>query len=840
MAQSLSSSPAFDCRIIMASSVGVSEQTYSESVVNSMKTFDASTLSRLTGPELYPPTLWKDDFIESLRIGSEAFSDDNDNRIETLITEIKAMFCSMSDGEISPSAYDTAWIARVSAIDGFARPQFPQALEWVLNNQLADGSWGEESVFLAYDRVLNTLASVITLKAWNTGNVHVQKGLDFIRKHAEEMVDEAENHTRPSKFDMVFPAMLNDAKSLGLNLPYELPVMKQIAHKREAKLKEITIDVLHSVPTALLSSLEGLQDLVLDWRKILKLQSNDGSLLNSPAATACAFMHTGDKKCLEFLSFVLSRFGDHVPCIYPVDLFERLWAVDTVERLGIDRHFKTEIKEALDYVYRYWDERGMGFARESPVADIGVTAMGLRLLRLHGYDVSSDVLVNFKDENGEFLDSNGPAAQKASVSDMLNLFRCSQVTFPGEKLMQEASAFSKSHLRIVLQNKDNTLFPEERTAKKRLCGEVEYALDYPWHRNLPRVEARSYMEQYGINDLWVAKTVYRMPYVTNGKYLELAKLDFNKVQSLHRAELKQITRWWKACGFTHLTFTRQRPVEIFFSASATLFEPEFAACRIAYTKSACLAVILDDLYDAHASLQDAMLFTKAVKRWDLSLLDCLPGHMKICFLGLYNTINELGEQGLEAHGWDVLRYLRNVWESLLACTVKEAEWAEAKHVPPFQEYLQNGKVSVALATLLLHSVFFTGELLPEHILSELDFRSNFLHLVCLTGRLVNDARTFKDERDRGELASSIQCYIKDNPGCTEEEALNRIYDINESGLAQLNSEFVKPEPVLECYRKLLFNTARAAQLFYRNKDGFGMSVEDMEELVKKFLFENVA
>eukprot|EP01018_Ginkgo_biloba_P024270 Gb_16692 [translate_table: standard] len=93
-------------------------------------------------------------------------------------------------------------------------------------------------------------------------------GLNFIRKHAEEMVDEADNHTRLRKFDMVFPAMLNDVKSLGLDLLYELPIMKQIAHKREAKLKEITIDVLHSVPIALLPSLEGLQDLVLDCVKI--------------------------------------------------------------------------------------------------------------------------------------------------------------------------------------------------------------------------------------------------------------------------------------------------------------------------------------------------------------------------------------------------------------------------------------------------------------------------------------------------------------------------------------------------------------------------------------------
>jgi hypothetical protein len=42
-----------------------------------------------------------------------------------------------------------------------------------------------------------------------------------------------------------------------------------------------------------------------------------------------------------------------VPFTYPVDIFERLWVVDRLERLGISRYFKSEIQECLDYVYRY-------------------------------------------------------------------------------------------------------------------------------------------------------------------------------------------------------------------------------------------------------------------------------------------------------------------------------------------------------------------------------------------------------------------------------------------------------------------------------------------------------
>lgn len=44
------------------------------------------------------------------------------------------MFRDMVDGETNPSAYDTAWVAKIPAVDGSGHPQFPQTLEWILQN----------------------------------------------------------------------------------------------------------------------------------------------------------------------------------------------------------------------------------------------------------------------------------------------------------------------------------------------------------------------------------------------------------------------------------------------------------------------------------------------------------------------------------------------------------------------------------------------------------------------------------------------------------------------------------------------------------------------------------
>lgn len=214
---------------------------------------------------------------------------------------------------------------------------------------------------------------------------------------------------------------------------------------------------MHSRPTSLLYTLEGVSSLDLDWEKLLGLKSSDGSFLFSPSSTAFAYMQTGDETCLNYLKNVVQRFqggGTHkkvphihdflfgiffkswiarflllAPSGYPVDLFERIWAIDRLQRLGISRYFLKEIRDSSLYVYRYifptsfvshffrhayflwfefndntplrapisrhWTELGIGWARNSPVTDLDDTAMGFRILRLNGYDVCSGKKNNF-------------------------------------------------------------------------------------------------------------------------------------------------------------------------------------------------------------------------------------------------------------------------------------------------------------------------------------------------------------------------------------------------------------------------------------------------------------
>ncbi|KAK1629593.1 hypothetical protein QYE76_003908 [Lolium multiflorum] len=231
----------------------------------------------------------------------------NDENKETpQINDIRAMLRSIGDGEINISAYDTAWVALVKKMDGDHGPQFPSSINWIIQNQLPDGSWGDQAFFLVHDRMINTLACVIALKSWNIHKDKWEKGLSFIRENLWRLEDNELDDWMLGGFEITFPQLLDMAIDLGLDVPCDDPALQAIFAKRDLKLARFPKDLLHNEPTTLLFSIEGMKG--LDWKRLLKLQCPDGSIMSCPAPTAYALMKTGDKKCLEFLDGVINKF----------------------------------------------------------------------------------------------------------------------------------------------------------------------------------------------------------------------------------------------------------------------------------------------------------------------------------------------------------------------------------------------------------------------------------------------------------------------------------------------------------------------------------------------------
>nr|UVE15959.1 ent-copalyl diphosphate synthase [Leonurus japonicus] len=576
--------------------------------------------------------------------------------ISSLVEVIQSMLQSIGDGEITVSPYDTAWVALV-ADDG--RPQFPSSLDWISKNQLRDGSWGDARTFSIYDRIINTLACVVALKSWNIHPEKSHKGVSFIKKNIDKLEDENIEHM-PIGFEVALPSLIEIAKKLEIDIPDDGRGLQEIYARKELKLKRIPKDMMHELPTTLLHSLEGMPDLM--WQKLLKLQCQDGSFLFSPSSTAFALQQTQDHNCLKYLTNHVQKFNGGVPNVYPVDLFERLWAVDRIQRLGISRYFQAEIDECVSYVHRYWTDKGICWARNSVVQDIDDTAMGFRLLRLHGYEVTADVFKHFE-KGGEFFCFRGQSTQ--AVTGMYNLYRASQLMFPGEDILEDAANFSSKFLQ---QKRANNDLLDKWIITKDLPGEVGFALDVPWYASLPRVETRFYLEQYGgEDDVWIGKTLYRMPFVNNNKYLELAKLDYNNCQVLHQQEWRNIQKWYKSCGLGEWGLSERRALLAYFAAAASVYEPEKSEERLAWAKTAILVETITSHFDRQQlSREQKRAFLNEFEHG--SILKYVNGgrYKTRSIMGtLLRTINQVSLDILLAQGRDIHQPLLNAWHKWL-------------------------------------------------------------------------------------------------------------------------------------------------------------------------------
>eukprot|EP00253_Pinus_taeda_P014420 PITA_14420 len=253
-----------------------------------------------------------------------------------------------------------------------------------------------------------------------------------------------------------------------------------------------------------------------------------------------------------------------------------------------------------------------------------------------------------------------------------------------------------------------------------------------------------------------------------------------------------------------------------------------------------LVTVLDDIYDTFGTMDELQLFTAAVKRWDPSATEWLPEYMKGVYLVLYETVNEMAREADKSQGRDTINYARHAWGAFLDSFMKEAEWISTGYLPTFEEYYENGKVSFGYRIIQLQPTLALDIPLPHHILQEIDFPSRFNSLASAILRLKSDTRGYKAENARGEAASCISCYMKENPGLTEEEAVNHIHGLVNELIKELNWELLKTDSIVPISsKKHAFEITRAIHHGYKYRDGYSVTTNEMKNLVMKTVLEPV-
>ena len=295
---------------------------------------------------------------------------------------------------MGPSPYDIAWLARLrSSTNTGAR--WPELIEWLLENQHSNGSWGGKLEYY-HDRIICTLAAVIALRE-NGQSEPAHRAI----KHAERYLWR-HLHRLPhdpyelSGFELIFPTLLSEARGQGLDVPIHTCGYGKI---QSTKLRLIPPQMLYSRSISTVYSLEFLGQ-GGDIDRLHEAINISGSVGNSPATTAyylslCQSQGVQDERALGYLEMVQDL--DRVITVYPFHVFESSWVLNNLIFSGLSI---TELadRSVLDRLYAEMGPSGMALDPTFGIADGDITSVCCRVLLSAGYDIDPLILAGFQNQ----------------------------------------------------------------------------------------------------------------------------------------------------------------------------------------------------------------------------------------------------------------------------------------------------------------------------------------------------------------------------------------------------------------------------------------------------------
>jgi hypothetical protein len=311
--------------------------------------------------------------------------------VNDLKVEAKELLHGLGDGSGSDTAYDAAWVARLTNPGHPEEPLFPPVYEWLLRHQHADGSWGGQIPF-AHDRVISTLAALVTL----TGSSYRASESELAARRAivylnSEQPNLSADRVETQSFRLLLPELARQARALDLRLPYAQ--WGPFDRMRAAEPGRVPPVAVYTGPTALTHSLECLGD-SLCTSLVRRCRSSGGSYGASPSATAFVHSLLPDDETSQYLHRAVgSNRSGGAPSVYPSEIFDTSLVLSLLDPL---LHGEEEALAQVERLARAWSPLGVGGTGESNVPDAEATALVAGVLAGYGRAPDPGIFQSFE------------------------------------------------------------------------------------------------------------------------------------------------------------------------------------------------------------------------------------------------------------------------------------------------------------------------------------------------------------------------------------------------------------------------------------------------------------
>jgi len=298
---------------------------------------------------------------------------------------------SLRMGDMKGVAYDTAWIARCVNLPS---PLQSDALDWLLKNQLSDGSWGGVIEF-SYDRIISTISSLIALSksSIRSAEDNIVAGICYLPRSIDLLPSHKFDDT--VGFELIVPELFREGKEIGLAIP-ELPPSVSITSEMKNTLLGQISKKQAKILYAFSLEMFGTRSSCKTMKEYL---GKDGSVASSPSATAY-IIDKGCKPLRKTLNYLnrASRLNSDgsFPAVYPFEIFETAWVLYNLHIGGIHpRKFPKQIR-ALSVAL---DERKTTWSKNIEYQDLDDLAIVYSLLLDAGYEVNPHVFEAFESKD---------------------------------------------------------------------------------------------------------------------------------------------------------------------------------------------------------------------------------------------------------------------------------------------------------------------------------------------------------------------------------------------------------------------------------------------------------
>ncbi len=325
---------------------------------------------------------------------------------------------------IAGVAYDTAWLASVPHPRDRRNSRFPTSLRWLADHQLSDGSWGS-SVRYEHDRILCTLAALAPLTQFGRraqDHQAVERGTRYLWQHGHLLNREP---IELVGFELLLPTLVDRARQAGVAVPPHLDIYAQ---ERTRKLQLLPQEALYSPHTTAVHSLEFLGSNA-DLERLPHAQGANGSIGNSPAATAFLLTHRDDQDAADYLTTCLDWTGGATaPVLHPCETFELLWSAYHLFLGGVPAERLLTLEERAQLIMAL-RSGGVSLSPTFPIPDADDTAVALLLLCELGEPVDASALSAFEARDGTFV--SFPYERHSSVGVNLHVLHA-LLNLPGD------------------------------------------------------------------------------------------------------------------------------------------------------------------------------------------------------------------------------------------------------------------------------------------------------------------------------------------------------------------------------------------------------------------------